>query len=92
MSWILKPEGDRPKRRRPDNLKGIPKDAEGKPLPQTPGSIPSSPWAEFPLKDQYPTVQDPADPSRQVSTKQANRPFLAYVCHTTSYDQPKSYP
>ena len=29
------------------------------------------------MKDNYPTVDDPADPSRKVSTKQANRPFLA---------------
>ncbi|KAM5532720.1 hypothetical protein V8D89_013612 [Ganoderma adspersum] len=78
MSWILNPEGQ-PQRRRPQKLKD-PKDADGKPLgPQTPGSAPGSPWADFPLKDEYPTVADPVDPDRQVSTKQANRPFLAYA-------------
>ena len=78
MSWILNPEGDRPKRKRPQNLKDLPKDEDGTPVgPQTPGDAPASPWADFPLKDDYPTVEDPADPSRQVSTKQANRPFLA---------------
>ena len=78
MSWILNPEGDRPKRKRPADLKEVPKGPDGKPVgPQTPDAVPSSPWAGFPLKDEYPTVEDPADPSRQVSTKQANRPFLA---------------
>ncbi|KAI0356679.1 cytochrome b5 [Trametes cingulata] len=80
MSWIFNPEGDRPKRKRPANLKDFPKGPDGKPLgPQTPGSAPGSPWAGFPLRDDYPQVDDPADPSRKVSTKQANRPFLAYA-------------
>ncbi|KAI0721975.1 cytochrome b5 [Cerioporus squamosus] len=80
MSWLLNPEGDRPKRRRPENLKDFPKDTEGKPsAAQTPDSAPASPYAGFPLKDEYPTVEDPSDPTRQVSTKQANRPFLAYA-------------
>ena len=78
MSWLLNPDGDRPQRRRPEKLKDFPKDADGNPLgPQTPGSAPTSPWTDFPMKDNYPTVDDPADPSRKVSTKQANRPFLA---------------
>ena len=80
MSWILNPEGDRLKRRRPENLKDSPKDADGSaPGPQLPGSEtgPTSPVAGFPLKDDYPTVQDPSDPTRQVSTKQANLPFSA---------------
>ena len=47
--------------------------------PQSPGSVPPSPWPEFPLKDNYPRVPDPAEAEREVSTKQANRPFLAYV-------------
>ncbi|KAI0079733.1 cytochrome b5 [Panus rudis PR-1116 ss-1] len=41
-------------------------------------SAPSSPWGGFPLKDEYPKVPDPVDKDRLVSTKQANRPFLAY--------------
>lgn len=78
MSWILNPNGEPPQRRRPEKLKEFPKDADGKPLgPQTPAAVPGSPWANFPLKDEYPTVADPVDPDRQVSTKQANRPFLA---------------
>ena len=78
MSWILNPNGEPPQRRRPEKLKEFPKDADGKPLgPQTPGAAPGSPWTDFPLKDEYPTVADPVDPDRQVSTKQANRPFLA---------------
>ncbi|KAH9894164.1 cytochrome b5 [Cubamyces lactineus] len=80
MSWILNPEGDRPKRKRPANLNDFPKGPDGKPLePQTPGSEPTSPWAGFPLKDDYPQADDPVDPNRKVSTKQANRPFLAYA-------------
>ncbi|KAI0662943.1 cytochrome b5 [Cubamyces menziesii] len=74
------PGGDRPKRKRPANLNDFPKGPDGKPLePQTPGSEPTSPWAGFPLKDDYPQADDPVDPNRKVSTKQANRPFLAYA-------------
>ncbi|KIP09845.1 hypothetical protein PHLGIDRAFT_102163 [Phlebiopsis gigantea 11061_1 CR5-6] len=47
--------------------------------PRTAGSVPGSPWAEFPLKDNYPKVADPSVEDREVSTKQANRPFLAYA-------------
>ena len=88
MSWILNPDGDgggRRVRQRPDKLTNIPTDiaantGPGQPGkgPSTPGSaasLPGSPWAEFPLKDNYPKVQDPAE-DREVSTKQANRPFL----------------
>ncbi|EIW62150.1 cytochrome b5 [Trametes versicolor FP-101664 SS1] len=76
----MNPEGDRPQRKRPANLKDFPKGPDGKPLgPQTPGDEPTSPWAGFPLKDDYPQVEDPSDPTRTVSTKQANRPFLAYA-------------
>ena len=78
MSWILNPDGERPQRRRPGKLKDLPKGPDGQPLePQDADPGPTSPWAGFPLKDDYPTVEDPADPTRQVSTKQANRPFLA---------------
>ncbi|CDO74130.1 hypothetical protein BN946_scf185043.g180 [Trametes cinnabarina] len=80
MSWITNPEGDRPQRKRPADLKDFPKGPDGEPLgPQTPGSEPTSPWAGFPLKDDYPQVDDPVDPNRKVSTKQANRPFLEYA-------------
>ena len=41
--------------------------------------LPGSPWGQFPLKDEYPKVPDPVDQNRMVSTKQANRPFLAWV-------------
>ncbi len=41
--------------------------------------LPGSPWGQFPSKDDYPKVPDPVDQNRMVSTKQANRPFLAYV-------------
>lgn len=34
---------------------------------------------DFPRRDDYPKVPDPAIPNRMVSTKQANRPFLKYV-------------
>ncbi|KAI0751265.1 cytochrome b5-like heme/steroid binding domain-containing protein [Daedaleopsis nitida] len=87
MSWLMNPSGDAPKRRRPENLKDLPKDADGKAIPPTPGSTPGSPWAEFPLKDNYPTVSDPTDPDRQVSTKQANRPFLAYAQYRAEREQ-----
>ncbi|KAH9943005.1 cytochrome b5 [Epithele typhae] len=76
MSWILNPEGDRQQRRRPEKLKA--QDGAAGPDAQA-ESAPGSPWAEFPLKDEYPTVEDPSVPGRQVSTKQANRPFLAYA-------------
>ena len=90
MSWILNPDGDgggRRVRQRPAKLNNLPAglatgSAPGTPTkagPKTPGSVPGSPWAEFPLKDNYPKTQDPADRDREVSTKQANRPFLAYV-------------
>ncbi|KAI0829351.1 cytochrome b5 [Trametes gibbosa] len=88
MSWILNPDGDQPKRKRPAKLKDFPKGPDGKPLgPQTPGSAPGSPWAGFPLKDEYPQVEDPADPTRMVSTKQANRPFLAYAQYRAEREQ-----
>ena len=87
MSWILNPEGDGGGRirQRPPKLTNMPKDGlpgpgtptkSGLRTPGTAGSIPGSPWAEFPLKDRYPKVPDPAH-EREVSTKQANRPFLA---------------
>ncbi|KAF7792107.1 hypothetical protein EIP86_003137 [Pleurotus ostreatoroseus] len=81
MSWILNPEGDsggRRVRKRPTNTADASSPASSK-APQSPGSVPSSPWPEFPLKDNYPRVPDPAEPEREVSTKQANRPFLAYA-------------
>lgn len=87
MSWILNPEGDGGGRirQRPPKLNNFPKvpagSAPGTPTrglrtPASAGSIPGSPWAEFPMKDHYPKVPDPAH-EREVSTKQANRPFLA---------------
>jgi len=72
MSETSKPEGDKPKRRDPP---------EPIPVPATDANInavPTSPWAGFPLKDDYPKVPDPSERDRMVSTKQANRPFLAY--------------
>ena len=91
MSWILNPEGDGGGRirQRPPKINNLPKDQplEGPAGPGTPrgglrtpgsaSSIPGSPWAEFPLKDHYPKVPDPVVEEREVSTKQANRPFLA---------------
>ena len=41
--------------------------------------LPGSPWAQVPAGDDYPKVPDPVDKKRMVSTKQANRPFLAWV-------------
>jgi hypothetical protein len=91
MSWILNPEGDSGGRirQRPPKLNDLPKDSlpsaggpgtptrGGARTPGSAGSIPGSPWAEFPLKDRYPKVPDPVVEEREVSTKQANRPFLA---------------
>lgn len=86
MSWILKPEGDGGGRvrKRPAKLSDMPQDAPTGPVPgtptkgpRTPGSVPGSPWAEFPMKDNYPKVPGPAVDGGEVSTKQANRPFLA---------------
>ena len=88
MSWILNPEGDGGGvRKRPPKLSNFPKGGPELPGPGTPtkgprtpgsaSSIPGSPWAEFPLKDRYPRVPDPVDEEREVSTKAANRPFLA---------------
>lgn len=88
MSWILKPEGDGGGRvrKRPAKLSDMPQDAPTGPVPgtptkgpRTPGSVPGSPWAEFPMKDNYPKVPGPAVDGGEVSTKQANRPFLAYA-------------
>ena len=55
---------------------------------RTPGSVPGSPWTEFPMKDNYPKTQDPVEQGREVSTKQANRPFLAYVPRQRFYVVP----
>lgn len=92
MSWILSPEGDgqgRAVRQRPPKLNNLPQQGPTGSAPSTPtkgqrtpgsaASIPGSPWAEFPLKDRYPRVPDPVIEDREVSTKAANRPFLAYV-------------
>jgi len=92
MSWILNPDGDdkgRTVRQRPPKLNNLPQQGPTGPTPGTPtkgvrtpasaGSIPGSPWAEFPLKDNYPRVPDPVIEEREVSTKAANRPFLAYT-------------
>jgi hypothetical protein len=89
MSWILNPEGDgggRRLRQRPAKLNDLPSGLPSNGAPGTPGkgpktpgsaaSQPGSPWAEFPMKDNYPKVPDPAEEDREVSTKQANRPFL----------------
>ncbi len=86
MSWIMNPDGDGQSRvrQRPSKLSNLPAAANvasgpgtpSKGIP-TPGSVPGSPWAEFPMKDNYPKVADPTDQEREVSTKQANRPFLA---------------
>lgn len=95
MSWILNPEGDgggRKVRQRPSKLANLPTGVDTGSAPatptkaglRTPGSVPGSPWAEFPNKDNYPKAQDPSDVQREVSTKQANRPFLAYVYITFS--------
>ncbi|EIN10814.1 cytochrome b5 [Punctularia strigosozonata HHB-11173 SS5] len=50
--------------------------------PRTPGGTeyPPSPFGNFPINDTYPKVEDPSgvEKDRLVSTKQANRPFLAY--------------
>ena len=84
----MNPEGDgkgRVLRQRPPKLDNLPDAAAagstgpGTPskTPRTAGPVPESPWAEFPLKDNYPKVPDPAMEEREVSTKQANRPFLA---------------
>lgn len=89
MSWIMHPEGDGKGRirQRPPKLSNLPKDAAAGPVPATPTktprtpgsatSVPGSPWPEFPMKDHYPKVPDPVVEEREVSTKQANRPFLA---------------
>ncbi|KAI0698871.1 cytochrome b5 [Cytidiella melzeri] len=89
MSWILNPEGDgkgKRVRQRPSNLTNLPSGIPANGAPGTPGktsgsaaSLPGSPWAEFPLKDNYPKVQDPTKEDHEVSTKQANRPFLHYA-------------
>lgn len=39
--------------------------------------MPVSPWEKTRPED--PKVADPMDPSKMVSNKQANRPFLGYV-------------
>ena len=51
-------------------------DGDGAPEATAP---PVSPLGNFPANDTYPKVPDPSIPNRMVSTKQANRPFLAYV-------------
>ncbi|KAI0347007.1 cytochrome b5 [Trametopsis cervina] len=92
MSWLLNPEGDNGGRRirqRPNKLTDLPTAFPGNEGPRTPGrgpktpgsaaSVPGSPWAEFPMKDNYPKVPDPTQDDREVSTKQANRPFLGYA-------------
>jgi len=81
MSWLINPEGDAPIRKRPTKLPNMPKaagSAPGTPTSARTESLPSSPWTEFPMKDNYPKVPDPVEADRMVSTKQANRPFLAY--------------
>jgi hypothetical protein len=45
--------------------------------PRAPNTPPDSPMGNFPITDPYPKVKDAS--GREVSTKQANRPFLAYV-------------
>jgi len=93
MSWILNPDGESPIRKRPAKLPNMPKPGVGNTsAPGTPGSartesLPGSPWAEFPLKDNYPKVPDPVDPDRMVSTKQANRPFLAHAEYRAKKEQ-----
>lgn len=51
---------------------------QGPTRPPEGAEVPASPWGEFP-----PMMADPAklEKDRLVSTKQANRPFLAYVSH-----------
>lgn len=49
--------------------------------------LPGSPWGQFPSKDDYPKVPDPVDQNRMVSTKQANRPFLAYTEYRAKREQ-----
>ena len=53
---------------------------QGPTRPPQGNEVPASPWGEFP-----PMMEDPAklEKDRLVSTKQANRPFLAYVAYTT---------
>ncbi|KAI0786443.1 cytochrome b5-like heme/steroid binding domain-containing protein [Abortiporus biennis] len=79
MSWLLNPQGDQPKRRKPSSIP-IPESQDGGASNTTSKdeSLPGSPWTAFPLKDDYPKVPDPSEKDRLVSTKQANRPFLAY--------------
>ncbi|EPQ59511.1 cytochrome b5 [Gloeophyllum trabeum ATCC 11539] len=78
MSWIINPQGA-PARRQP---------ARSATAPET-NAVPASPWAEFPNNDLNPRVPDPAslEPERTVSTKQANRPFLAYKAYRTKQEQ-----
>lgn len=81
MSWITNPEGDRPARaKRPTKLP-----AGGGKDTSTDATAPDTPLGSFPLNDDYPKVHDPSDSNRMVSTKQANRPFLAYVVPLLPY-------
>lgn len=83
----MNPEGDRRGRRnRPTGTQppandgsapGTPTTAEG----SSPDTVPDSPWGNFPMDDKYPRVPDPSVADREVSTKQANRPFLACVSY-----------
>lgn len=58
---------------------GRPAAADGAAAPQAANTPPQSPMGNFPLTDPYPKVMDAT--GREVSTKQANRPFLACVLY-----------
>ena len=62
-----------------DHIEELPGGAQHDPRTSDETEVPPSPMPEFPRRDDYPMVPDPAFPNRMVSTKQANRPFLKYV-------------
>lgn len=82
MSWLLNPHGDPPI--------GPPASSPG----AQNGAAETAPLTD---EDKLPKVPDPSNANRMVSTKKANRPFLAYalfhptVCtRLTEYEDTRS--